>query len=386
MGIPRMAKKANQISSRRMPQLNIEIERLFLDKDNPRLPENIQGENEPALFKALYKGFNLDELIDSMRQNGYFDEEPLVVIPRNMPSKLSRADVSSEEFIRFIKSDTTTFTVVEGNRRLAAAKLLIDAKLRSQLNIKQWREVPPEIIDDLKLLPVIVYSKRSDVIPYMGVRHIVGIQKWGSYAKARYIARLIDQGKTLQEVETQIADSQGSVRKNYISYKLLQQARDEFDYDTKSAEEGKFSLLILAIGQGKIKRYLGLPIRLKDTDPNAPVPQDKIKSLKNLTSWVFGDDRNSPVIEESRDITDYLSNVVESPDSLKHLERTRNLQEAYDLSDGEEQMVLRYLANINSKLRTVLGLAHLHKTADVISEVEKCAETVKQLLKTVKEN
>jgi len=366
--------------------LNIEIERLFLDKDNPRLPENIQGENEPALFKALYKGFNLDELIDSMRQNGYFDEEPLVVIPRNMPSKLSRADVSSEEFIRFIKSDTTTFTVVEGNRRLAAAKLLIDAKLRSQLNIKQWREVPPEIIDDLKLLPVIVYSKRSDVIPYMGVRHIVGIQKWGSYAKARYIARLIDQGKTLQEVETQIADSQGSVRKNYISYKLLQQARDEFDYDTKSAEEGKFSLLILAIGQGKIKRYLGLPIRLKDTDPNAPVPQDKIKSLKNLTSWVFGDDRNSPVIEESRDITDYLSNVVESPDSLKHLERTRNLQEAYDLSDGEEQMVLRYLANINSKLRTVLGLAHLHKTADVISEVEKCAETVKQLLKTVKEN
>ena len=101
---------------------------------------------------------------------------------------------------------------------------------------------------------------------------------------------------------------------------------------------------------------------------------------------MFGDDRNSPVIGESRDITDYLSSVVESPGALKHLERTRNLQEAYDLSDGEEQMVLRYLAYINSKLQTVLGLAHLHKTADVISEVEKCAETVKQLLKTVKEN
>lgn len=380
-----MAKKANQISSRRMPQLNIEIERLFLDKDNPRLPENIQGQNEAELFKALYKGFNLDELIDSMRQNGYFDEEPLVVIPRDLPRKLSKANVSSGEFIKFIQSDTTTFTVVEGNRRVAAAKLLIDPKLRRQLNIKQWQEVPTEIVDDLKLLPAIVYSNRQDVIPYMGVRHIVGIQKWGSYAKARYIARLIDQGKTISDVETQIGDSQGSVRKNYISYKLLQQARDEFDYDTKSAED-KFSLLILAVGQGPIKRFLGLPTRLKDTDPNAPVPKDKIKSLKNLTSWVFGDDRNSPVIEESRGITDYLSNVVESPDALKHLERTRNLQEAYDLSDGEEQMVLRYLAYINSKLQTVLGLAHLHKTADVISEVEKCAETVQQLLKTVKEN
>lgn len=381
-----MAKKANQISSRRMPQLNIEIERLFLDKDNPRLPENIQGQNEAELFKALYKGFNLDELIDSMRQNGYFDEEPLVVIPQNMPSKLSRADVSSEEFIRFIKSDTTTFTVVEGNRRVAAAKLLIDPKLRSQLNIKQWIEVPPEIIDDLKLLPAIVYSKRSDVVPYMGVRHIVGIQKWDSYAKARYIANLIDQGKTLSDVETQIGDSQGSVRKNYISYKLLQQARDEFDYDTKPAEEGKFSFLNLAIGHGSVKRFLGLPPNLKNIDQNAPVPENKITNLQNLTSWLFGDDKNSAVIQESRDITNQLVHVLDSPESTKRLERTRNLQEAYDLSDGEEQMILRYLASINSKLQTVLGLAHLHKTADVISEVEKCSETVKQLLKTVKES
>jgi len=381
-----MDKKGNQIIAGRRPQLNIEIERLFLDKDNPRLPENIQGQNEAELLKALYKGFNLDELIASMSQNGYFDEEPLVVIPRSVPSKLSKANVSSDEFIKFIKSDTTTFTVVEGNRRVAAAKLLIDPILRNQLNIKQWQEAPPEIIDDLKLLPAIVYSKRSDVIPYMGVRHIVGIQKWDAYAKARYIANLIDLGKTLSDVETQVGDSQGSVRKNYISYKLLQQARDEFDYDTKLAELGKFSFLILAIGQGPIKRYLGLPTRIKDTDPNAPVPRDKIKSLQNLTSWLFGDNKNSPVIDESRDITDYLSHVVESPDALKHLERTRNLHEAYDLSDGEEQMILRYLASINGKLQTVLGLAHLHKTADVISGVEKCSETVKQLLKTVKES
>jgi len=383
-----MAKKANQISLRRRPQLNIEIEieRLFLDKDNPRLPENIQGQNEAELLKTLYKGFNLDELIDSMRQNGYFDEEPLVVIPRDVPSKLSKADASSDEFIKFIKSATTTFTVVEGNRRVAAAKLLIDPKLRIQLNIKQWREVPTEIVDDLKLLPAIVYSNRQDVVPYMGVRHIVGIQKWESYAKARYIANLIDQGKTLSDVEAQIGDSQGSVRKNYISYKLLQQARDEFDYDTKPAEEGKFSFLNLAIGHGSVKRFLGLPSNLKNIDQNAPVPENKITNLQNLTSWLFGDDKNSAVIQESRDITNQLVHVLDSPESIKRLERTRNLQEAYDLSDGEEQMVLRYLANINSKLQTVLGIAHLHKTADVISEVEKCAETAKQLLKTVKEN
>jgi len=91
------------------------------------------------------------------------------------------------------------------------------------------------------------------------------------------------------------------------------------------------------------------------------------------------------VIKESRDITNYLSHVVESPNALKHLERTRNLLEAYDLSDGEEQMVLRYLANANSRLQGVLGLVHRHKTEDVISEAEKCADTANQVVKTVKE-
>ncbi len=375
-----MAKKPH----RKHPQVEIGIDKLFLDPNNPRLPEDAQGKRESELMKYLYKGFNLDELVDSMSQNGYFQEEPLVVIPQKLPKEIKQEDVYSKKFEVYINDEKTKFTVVEGNRRLAAAKLITRSEIRVALNIKHWNEPTHEIIEDLSSLPAIVYRKRSEVVPYLGVRHIVGIQKWDSYAKARYIANLIDEGKKLQEVEAQIGDSQGSARKNYISYKLLQQARDEFDYDTKAAEDD-FSLLILAIGQGKIKRYLGLPTRIKDTDTESPAPNEKVDNLKNFMSWLFGDERYDPVIKESRDITSYLSHVVESPEALKHLERTRDLSAAYDLSDGEERMVLRYLATANDKLRIVLGLVHRHKTEDVIDEVEKCSETTKQLLKTVKE-
>jgi len=77
--------------------------------------------------------------------------------------------------------------------------------------------------------------------------------------------------------------------------------------------------------------------------------------------------------------------VVDSGEAVKRLERNRDLDEAYDLSGGEEQMVLRYLSSANRKLEGVLGLLHRHKTVEVISEVEKCAETAGRLLKTVKE-
>lgn len=375
-----MAKKLH----RKHPQIEISVDRLYLDPDNPRLPEDAQGKSESEMMKYLYRGFNLDELVNSMSQNGYFQEEPLVVIPQKLSKKLKREDVCSKKFVDYINDEKTKITVVEGNRRLASAKFITSQEIRNSLNIKHWKDPSTQIIESLKYLPAIVYRDRSEIIPYLGVRHIVGIQKWGSYAKARYIAKLIDEGKKLQEVEAQVGDSQGSIRKNYISYKLLQQARDEFDYDTKAAEED-FSLLILAIGQGKIKRYLGLPKRIKDTDIESPTPNENVDNLKNLMSWLFGDERYDPVLKESRDITSYLSHVVESPEALKHLERNRDLSAAYDLSDGEEQMVLRYLANANDKLQTILGLIHRHKTEDVIDEVEKCSEITKQLLKTVKE-
>jgi hypothetical protein len=379
-----MAKKGNQIIAGRRPRLNIEIERLFLDKDNPRLPEEVQGKKESDLITALYRGFNLDELAESMSQNGYFDEEPLVVIPQKLPRELLKADPNSKEYAEFINRKDTNFVVVEGNRRLAAAKILLDPNLREKLRIKHWPDIVEGVVNSLKVLPTIVYSKRNEVVPYLGVRHIVGIQKWDSYAKARYIADLVKKGRRLQDIESEIGDKQGSARKNYISYLLVEQAKNEFDIDTRPVKDN-FSLLILAIGQGKIKRFIGLPTRVADTNLEAPVPNDNIDNLKNLISWLFGDGRFDPVIKESRDITRYLTHVVDNKEALDHLVRTRELEEAYDLSDGEEQMVLRYLASANRKLVGVLGLVHRHKTVEVIKEVEKCAETADRLLKTVEE-
>jgi len=48
-------------------------------------------------------------------------------------------------------------------------------------------------------------------------------------------------------------------------------------------------------------------------------------------------------------------------------------------------MVLKYLGLANSRLEVALGVAHRHKTTEVIAEIKKCDATVKALLKTVKE-
>lgn len=379
-----MTKKKRQVAGQRRPRLDRTVARLFLDPENPRLPEEAQGRRESELLRVLYKEFNLDELADSMAQNGYFEEEPLVVVPRSLPKRLANVGPEDADFITFIGDSKTEFIVVEGNRRLATAKLLLDQNLRETVGVRSWPELDMPVADSLSILPIIVYSERSEVVPYLGVRHIVGIQKWDSYAKARYVAGLVDTGRSLQDVEAEIGDTKGSAKKTYMSYKLLEQAKQEFDIDPKPVMND-FSLLMLAVGQGKIKRYIGLPTRFADTNLDAPVASDCLDNLQKLLSWLFGDGKFSPVIKESRDITTYLGHVLHSEEALKYLERTRDLHGAYDLSEGEEQLVLRYLANANKKLEMVLGLIHRHRNHDVVTEAEKCAETSNRLLKTVKE-
>ena len=382
---------------RKRPLRNLEIGRLHLDPENPRLPEEVQGKGEEEVLKHLYEHFDLEEIALPMGQNGYFDEEPLVAIPRNLPARLAPkpGEKESAEYLAFL--DKAEFTVVEGNRRLATARILRDSAIRQELRVRNWLEISDLVRDDLDELPVIIYPTRKDVLPYLGVRHITGNKKWDSYAKARYIAAMLENGHEIDAIERDVGDRSQAVLKNAIAYKTLQQARVELDWDITRAKED-FSYMLLAIGQRNIKMFLGWmksedsrdrmkTLPLDEVPLDAPVPETHLQNLRDFLSWVYGEgSKVLPVIKESRDITNYLAHVLAKPDAVEYLRKSRNLAEAYDLTDGEEAMVRRSLGTANTKLEKVLGVAHRHKgKVDVVAEVEKCVDTAARLFKTIKE-
>lgn len=359
-----MKDKSNNFIEKREVK-DLPIENLHLDPKNPRLPEEVQGKPESDILEALYRDFDLEELAYSITENGYFAEEPIVVVDESQKNK-------------------PKFTVVEGNRRIATIKILLSTDLQKKLGVRSWPEVSKRIKDHLQEIPAIVYPSRTKMLPYLGVRHIAGIKKWESYAKARYVANMVDEGYSIDEIQKQIGDRQNSARKHYLCYKLAEQAKDEFDVDIGPIRND-FSFLMLATGQGNVKRYLGIPVKLSQINFNKPIPKSKISNLKNLLSWLYGDkEGKSPVIRESRDITNYLSHVLASKTSTEELLRSRDLISAYELSDGEENLVLKKLGRTNRDIEFILGIAHRHKTADVIAEVERCYESISRLINVVK--
>ncbi len=73
----------------RRPLLEIPVDRLHLDPLNPRFSEYDKGKDEEGTIYNLKRHFDLDELALSIAENGYFDEEPLIVIPDELPEALA---------------------------------------------------------------------------------------------------------------------------------------------------------------------------------------------------------------------------------------------------------------------------------------------------------
>src|SRR6476661_8115706 len=99
-------------------QRRVPLRELLLDPQNPRLPADMQGEDQEDLAVHLELGFDALTVAESIASHGFFGSEPLIVIAEN----------GSDRWV-----------VVEGNRRLTALLGLVDPKIRGQFaNPSPW--------------------------------------------------------------------------------------------------------------------------------------------------------------------------------------------------------------------------------------------------------
>ena len=134
----------------------VQLSRLYLDDLNPRFGKSTEHFKQDEIREKLSAEKNLDELILSFRENGYYDAEPLLVVESK---KLK------DEYI-----------VIEGNRRLAAIQILSSLPLAKKFGFEEdHANLSPQTLDQLKnQIPVLVYPNREALWSYLGYRHIKG--------------------------------------------------------------------------------------------------------------------------------------------------------------------------------------------------------------------
>lgn len=309
----------------------IKTKDLLFDPDNPRFYR--LNASSTDIIDEMIDSEGVQDLMLSIGQKGYFPGEPLLVVP-----------------------DSGGFVVVEGNRRLAAVKLLNQELPPPPRRKKSINTIIEEVEHQPPIeLPCLVYTSRSDILRYLGYRHITGIQEWDSLSKARYLAQLRDEFYPNIPLEQQLkflAKDIGS-RPDYVgqlltSLNLYSVAEDKILKELSlSDKDVKFSLLTTALGYNNICLWLGLEDK-KDIE----MPNLNEQNLRDLFAWMFiKDQQGYTILGESRRISE-MAAVVNSAEATKVLKETGDLSEAYIFTDGPDVAFGKVLQESLDRLTT----------------------------------
>ena len=289
---------------------SLPVKSLIIDRNNPRLAEYDISPNasEEEIISMLWDAMDVQELVQSIAASGFFPYEKLIV---------------AEENQRYI--------VIEGNRRLAAVRVLLDPII---VKADSWKipQISQEAKNKLSELPVSLAS-RQDAWRYLGFKHVNGPAKWSSYAKAQYIADVHKRYSIpLADIANQIGDRHQTVQRLFRSMMVLEQAERAKVYDREDRFRPRLPLshLYTGLNYSGIKTFL----ELRDEDSENPVPPEKLEQLGELLVWLFGSKKTKqpPVVESQNPNLRQLDAVIKNREGLASLRSTKDLAMALEIS------------------------------------------------------
>ena len=338
---------------------HIPVGDLLLDGENPRLPENLHGRSQSELLDFLHEQGALEELAKSYLDNGFFEHEPLIVLPTD----------EGEEC-----------TVVEGNRRLAALKILHEAPEAGDTRFFEIYPTPAQL-DRLEEIPCFPISSREKIHAYIGFKHIGGLKTWPPEAKARYVLaevrKLVEDeaADPFLEIGRRVGSNAQGVRNPYLAIRILLHAREEFGLKVTYIQEHRFGVWLRCMNSADIRKYIGLS--------KTRTYQEIEEALNGIQGErleeVLGDlesagGRVRAVLGDSRDVTAY-GRVLENERARATLRKTGDLSLAKQVVEelGLGQKAWRLVDSVKLFVDTLHRMELEDMPSDLLEATEDLA-------------
>ena len=318
---------------------SVPVERLVLDRWNPRLTTTGHNATDTGIIAQLYRAEDLGELLQSIAANGYLDIEPLIVLAKN-----------------------GNLTVLEGNRRLAALQLFREPILRDRIATRERIRITlPDIPDrhrgTLDRVSVYRVASREDARSFIGFKHINGAAKWDSYAKAKFAADWYRDGSTsLSEIARRIGDRHDTVKRMVSAIYVLEQAENMEIYLIEDRVNPRFSFshLYTALSRAPYMRFLDLDTAWSRYDPKPnPVPDNRLKCLSEVLRWMYGskEDDVQPVVQSQNPDIKNLGEVLVSAEGLAVLRESGSLTKAHESTQPADSKFTKALLRARGEIR-----------------------------------
>ena len=346
---------------------------LDLNPENPRFGGNIDPaqSTELAIIRHLLDTADLSEMLHSIATNGYMDIEPLVGEP-----------------VR------DRYVLHEGNRRLAAIKLLKDPQIAMRIG-SRVPEIDPALRSSLDRVTVYAVDSAEQARAFIGFKHINGPHRWDAVAKARfaaewYLAERRNLG-TLDDIAHKLGDAHDTVRRLILAVFVLDQAQDAGVFDVRDRYPERsfaFSYLYTALTRRDFRHHLGLVQDWRDEEPApAPIAAGKLAELGEVLIWLYGSKTNvvQPIVRSLVPHLKQLGEVLDHGEALRTLRARADLAEAHDLVTAPELRFQNALINAQKSTEDALSqvafLRRIDPTFDqLVERLVKTTSVLNQLM------
>ena len=326
MANPKKSSRASSLTAERCL-----VDDLYFDSQNARIDFVGTINEQDEILKVLWRDFAVDEIALSIAANGFFEYEPL-----------------------FAAREHNRLVVIEGNRRLAAVKLLRDADLRKKVGATDLPRLKIADVRGIDALPVIICS-RDAVWQHLGFKHINGPQAWGSEAKAKYVAWVHGKlGISLDTIASTIGDTNLTVQRLYRAHAILEQAEQAqvWKRDDRSKIHFAFSHLSTGLNYSGIQAFLGIK------GESGAVPKNRIDKLGELLVWLYGSKSQdlAPVVRSQNPDLRLLDEALKNDRGITALRRGMPLAVSVEISRGDERIFRECVQAAKQSLQKAIGV------------------------------
>ncbi len=161
------------------PERSISVVTTLLDQRNPRIPPSDRPFTQRDLLAELVFHDKVYDLARNIVTSGYYPVESLIVI-----------------------RDNNKLTVVEGNRRLAALKLLLAPEAAPEEFKARFTSLSNRVDKEtIKKVKVVISPNREAAAPIIMSRHTERqIEQWDTTNQASFYAGLLKDGVTIEDL------------------------------------------------------------------------------------------------------------------------------------------------------------------------------------------
>lgn len=332
---------------------------LKLDLVNPRIPDATFETQDEALH-YLYAQADLGELIQSIGNSGWLDFEPLIV-------------------------EEVTNTVIEGNRRLAALRILANPELQHQLKVSLPKPLHARAIPET--IQVNFVESRKQARDFIGFKHVNGAFKWDSYAKARFAYAWLKDGDNIDEVSRRLGDGHNTISRLVNGVVVLEQAEEAklFVKENRTNKAFYFSHLYTALSTPNVRSFLGLPENDNTVLPTNPVPQESRANLRDLLSWLYGQGDDPSVIRSQNPDLRRLVSVLGNQRATSVLSRTRDLNTAFDLVEDRARAFEKSFYELLAASEEVSGMiGRYDPKSDLLDDAQTILRAMDSIVQAMK--